>query len=125
MICWYRKIRTDSVTSAKSNIVSTDDDTEVQQQSVGTKKAIIIDDSTIKQIILEHLLPKKYSFQIQKHTVYHIDGFSGSINSLDDFKDNSTCIIHCGTNDITSLPADVIANKLKDVVNLALEKIQL
>ena len=28
-----------SVTSAKSNIVSTDDDTEVQQQSVGTKKS--------------------------------------------------------------------------------------
>ena len=121
MICWYRKV-IDSVTSAKSNIVSTDDDTEVQQQSVGTKKAIIIGDSMVKQIIPEHLLPKKYGFQIQKHTVYHIDDIPGLINSLDGFKDNCTCVIHCGTNDITSLPVDVIANKLKDVVNLALEK---
>ena len=111
-----------SVTSAKSNIVSIDDDTEVQRQSVGTKKAVIIGDSMIKQIIPEHLLPEKYSFQIQKHTVYHIDDIPGLINSLDDFKDNCTCVIHCGTDDITSLPADVIANKLKDVVNLALEK---
>ena len=31
-----------SVTSAKSNIVSTDDDTEVQQQSVGTKKLSLL-----------------------------------------------------------------------------------
>ena len=111
-----------SVTLAKSNIVSTDDDTEVQQQSVGTKKAIIIGDSMIKEIIPEHLLPKKYSFQIQKHTVYHIDYIPGLINSLDDVKDNCTCVIHCSTNDITCLSADVIANKLKDFVNLALEK---
>ena len=80
----------------------------------------------IKHIIPEHLLPKKYSFQIQKHTVYHIDDIPGLINSLDDFKHNCTCVIHCGTNDITSLPADVIANKLKDVVLIwLLRKIQI
>ena len=51
-----------------------------------------------------------------------VKNIPGLINSLYDFKDNCTCVIHCGTNDITSLPADVIANKLKDVVDLALEK---
>ena len=51
-----------------------------------------------------------------------VKNIPGLINSLYDFKDNCTCVIHCGTNDVTSSPADVIANKLKDVVNLALEK---
>ena len=75
-----------------------------------------------QQIIPEHLLPKRYCFQIQKHTVYHNDDISGLINSTNDFKDDCTCVIHCGTYDITSLPADVIANKLKDAVNLTPKK---
>ena len=78
---------------------------------------LLIRDSIIKQIITDLLLPRKYNYKVDKHEAYHIDDIPKVINSIRDLNEVSTCIIHCGTNDIGSVSSDVLVEKLKEIVS--------
>ena len=104
--------------SSDSNLTT---GSEEKNQSSMRKKILLIGDSLIKHIIPEHLLPQRFNFEVLVEKAYHIEEIPNVINSFDNFTDISTPVIHCGTNDIQSVPVDILINKLKNVISLALE----
>ena len=96
------------------------EDREEKNQCSMRKKILLISDSLIKHIP-EHLLPQRFNFEVLMEKAYHVEKIPNVINSFDNFTDISTIVIHCGTNDIQSVPVDILINKLKNVISLALE----
>ena len=107
--------------TSDSNLTTGSEDPEEKNQSSMRKKILLIGDSLIKHIIPEHLLPQRFNFEVLVEKAYHIEEIPNVINSFDNFTDISTLVIHCGTHDIQSVPVDVLINKLKNVISLALE----
>ena len=66
-------------------------------------------------------MPQRFNFGVLVEKAYLIEEIPNVINSFDNFTDISTLVIHCGTNDIQSVPVDILINKLKNVISLALE----
>ena len=81
------------------------------------KRVLLTGDPIIKQIIPDLLLPRKYNYKVDKHEAYHIDDIPKVINSVTDLNEVSTCIIHCGTNDIGSVSSDALVEKLKEILS--------
>ena len=107
--------------TSDSNLTTGSEDPEEKNQSSMRKKILLIGDSLIKRIIPEHLLPQRSNFEVLIEKAYHIEEIPNVINSFDNFTDLSTLVIQCGTNDIQSVPVDILINKLKNVISLALE----
>ena len=96
--------------TSDSNLTTGSEYPEEKNQSSTRKKILLIGDSLIKHIIPEHLLPQRFNFEVLVEKAYHMEEIPNVINSFDNFTDISTLVIHCGTNDIQSVPVDILIN---------------
>ena len=82
------------------------------------KEVLLLGDSTIKQIIPEHLLPRSCDVTFDKQTVYHLQEIKSLVESSPStFKNASITVIHCGTNDVKSQTAEACFDTMKSVVD--------